>query len=49
MSKHFTEMGHTEKDLRYMLLDHIPPLKRGDYLEKKRAPMDTHTEYSKTV
>lgn len=27
VSKHFSEHKHGERDLRFMLLDHIPPLK----------------------
>lgn len=29
VSKHFSELKHSEKDLRFMLLEHVPPLKRG--------------------
>lgn len=29
LSKHCTKKGHTEWDIRFMVVDHIPPLSRG--------------------
>lgn len=48
--KHFVEEKHTEWDLKVMVIDHIPPLKKdGDgfmALKKTGIKMDIYSEYS---
>lgn len=40
ISKHFKEMGHKISDLKFSIIDHVPPLKKGGDFKTNTVNMD---------